>query len=301
MSGSGSRLKAVPPWTLAVAAMLSVQLSSALSVSLFPAVGTSGAAWLRLTAGALFFALLCRPNIRKVRRADLPLILGLGVTTGMMTILFLAALSRIPLGTAVAIEFLGPLTVAAIRSHRRRAMVWPALALAGVVLLTEPWLGSIDLLGIGFAALAAGCWGIYILLTQRLGDRFSGIQGLALTAPIAAVVAAIFGIPQAIGNLSWTVILASIGLAILMPVIPFTFELLALRKMTHTAFGTLMALEPAFGVLLGLILLHQRPTIVQAFGVALVVVAGTAAQRNGRRRPSTRTKERSAPQPELIP
>ncbi|MGO4385132.1 EamA family transporter [Specibacter sp. RAF43] len=283
MSLPGSGAATVPPWMLAVAAMVSVQLCSALSVSLFSLVGTSGAAWLRLTAGAVFFILICRPDVRAIRRADVPLILALGATTGMMTILFLAAISRIPLGTAVAIEFLGPLAVAAFRSHRLGAMAWPALALAGVVLLTEPWRGRVDLAGVGLAVLAAGCWAVYILLTQKLGDRFSGIQGLALTAPVAAVVSAFFGLPQAAGNLGWGVILASVGLALLMPVIPFTFELLALRRMTHTAFGTLMALEPAFGVLLGLALLHQAPSAVQVLGILLVVTAGAAAQPNGRR------------------
>lgn len=286
---------------LAVAAMLSVQLCSALSVSLFPLVGTSGAAWLRLTAGALFFLMLARPKLRRIRRADLPLILGLGATTGMMTTLFLAAISRIPLGTAVAIEFLGPLTVAAFRSRNNRALAWPTLALAGVVLLTDPWQGTVDVTGIGLAALAAACWGAYILLTQRLGDRFSGIEGLALTAPIAAVVAAIFGVPQAIGHLSWDVVLASIGLALLMPVVPFTFELLALRRMTHAAFGTLMALEPAFGVLLGLALLHQTPTVIQGLGMVLVVAAGAAAQRNGRRKGLARIKDDTAADPDFVP
>ena len=105
------------------------------------------------------------------------------VTTGLVTIAFLAAIERIPLGTAVAIEFLGPLTVAAVRCHNRRALGWPALALVGVVLLTEPWQGDIDAAGVGFAALAAIGWAAYILLTQRVGDRFTGLGGLTITVP----------------------------------------------------------------------------------------------------------------------
>ena len=112
-----------------------------------------------------------------------------------MTIAFLAAIERIPLGTAVAIEFLGPLTVAAVRSHNQRAMAWPALALLGVILLTEPWQGDINAAGIAFAALAAIGWATYILLTQKIGDRFTGLGGLTITVPIAAVTAAIAGIP----------------------------------------------------------------------------------------------------------
>lgn len=274
---------AVPPWGLAVAAMLSIQLGSALSVDLIAAVGPAGTAWLRLSLGALIFLVLIRPPLRSVRRADVPALLGLGITTGLVTIGFLAAIERIPLGTAVAIEFLGPLTVAAIRSHSARALTWPALALAGVVLLTEPWHGAIDLLGVAFAGLAAIGWGVYILLTQRIGDRFTGIGALSLTVPVAAVTAAVIGIPQAAGDLTPGVLAAAAGLALLLPVLPFALEMLALRRMTPTAFGTLMALEPALAVLLGLIVLHQQPSSVQIAGILLVVLAGAAAQRDGRR------------------
>ena len=273
----------VPPWGLAVAAMLSIQLGSALSVDLISTVGPAGTAWLRLSAGALIFLALARPPLRDVRRSDVPALLGLGVTTGVMTTGFLAAIERIPLGTAVAIEFLGPLTVAAVRTHSPRALVWPALALVGVVLLTEPWHGAINLAGVGFAALGSVGWGVYILLTQRIGDRFTGIGALSLTVPIAAATAAVIGIPQAAGHISPGVLAAAAGLALLLPVLPFALEMLALRRMTPTAFGTLMALEPAFGVLLGLLVLHQQPSATQIAGILLVVLAGAAAQRGGRR------------------
>lgn len=276
---------AVPPWTLAVAAMLSVQLGSALSVDLIAKVGAGGTAWLRLSMGAIVFVVLARPPLRSIRRADGPALLGLGVTTGVQTVVFLAAIDRIPLGTCVAIEFLGPMTVAAMRSRHVRALVWPALALLGVVLLTAPWRGDVNVTGVGFAALSAVCWGVYILLTQRVGDRFTGIDALSLTVPVAAVTSAVVGIPQASGHLTLGVVAASVGLAILLPVLPFALEMLALRQMTQAAFGTLMALEPAFGVLLGLLVLHQRLSWAQLMGILLVVTAGAAAQRGGRRRP----------------
>src|SRR4051812_37115152 len=276
-SGSAGRA-GVPPWGLAVAAMLSVQLGSALSIPLISTVGAAGTAWLRLGLGALVFLVLARPPLGTVRGADVPALLGLGVATGLVTTAFLAAIERIPLGTAVAVEFLGPLTVATLRSHSRRALTWPAMALLGVLLLTEPWQGSIDPAGVGFAALAAIGWAVYILLTQRLGDRFSGISGLSLTVPIAAVTAAVAGIPQARSHLTVGVLAAAAGLAVLLPVVPYALELLALRRMTASAFGTLMALEPAIGLLLGLLVLHQQPSIPQLAGILLVVLAGTAAQ-----------------------
>lgn len=273
----------VPPWGLAVTAILSVQLGSALSVGLIEHVGPAGTAWLRLSMGALILLAIARPPLRSIRRPDVLPLLGLGITTGVMTVGFLAAVEHIHLGTAVAIEFLGPLTVAAIRSHNRKALAWPALALVGVVLLTQPWRGDFNPTGVAWAALAAVAWGVYILLTQRIGDRFSGIGGLTLTIPIAAAAAAVVGIPQAASQLSLDVLAAAFGLAILLPVLPFALEMLALRRMTPTAFGTLMAIEPAVGVLLGLLILHQQPSAIQVVGILLVVFAGAAAQRGGRR------------------
>ncbi|WP_261624536.1 EamA family transporter [Nesterenkonia marinintestina] len=268
---------------MAVSAMMMIQLSAALSVGLIEKVGSGGTAWLRLTMGALLFMLLARPPLRWIRRRDLAPLLALGAASGLMTVAFLAAIERIPLGTAVAIEFLGPLTVAGLRSGSRRMLVWPVLALGGVAMLTEPWQGEVDPVGVGFAALAGLGWGLYILLTQQVGDRFSGISALSLTIPIAAVVAAVVGVPQAAGSIDLKVLLIAAGLALLAPVIPFGLEMLALRRMTHTAFGTLMALEPAFGLLLGLLVLHQVPSAVQVVGIVLVVLAGAGAQRRGLR------------------
>ena len=285
-SGTASGMTArVPAWTLAVTAMLSVQLGAALSVHLFPLVGAAGTAWLRLVAGGLLLLVLVRPRPRDFTREVIPAVLALGVTTAAMTVAFLAALERIPLGTTVAIEFLGPLTVAAARAHARRMLVWPALAMVGVVLLTRPWLGQVDALGVGFAALAAAGWGTYILLTQHVGDRVAGLNGLAVTIPIAAVAALPVGLPQAAGGLDAEVVLAAFGLAVLLPVLPLSLEMLALRRLTASTFGTLMALEPGFAVIIGALLLDQLPAPLQVLGVALVVVAGIGAERRGHRPP----------------
>lgn len=284
MTPRASYAASVPPWGLAVAAMLSFQLGSALSVDLVPVVGPAGTVWLRLSIGALIFLAVARPPLRAVRRDDVPALLGLGVTSGLIGMAFLASIERISLGVSVAVQFLGPLTIAAVRSHSRRAITWPMLALVGVVLLTEPWHGGINLAGLGFAGLTGLGWATYILLTQRIGDSFTGITGLSLTIPIAAATAAVVGVPQATGHITLGVVAAAGGLALLLPVLPCALELHALRKMTTTAFGTLTALEPAIGVLLGLLVLHQVPSCVQIVGVMLVVLAGAAAQRGGRRR-----------------
>jgi len=203
----------------------------------------------------------------------------LGAVTAVLTLAFIEAVARIPLGTAAAIEFLGPLGVAAVRSHRRSALAWPILALAGVIGLTEPWHGRLNLSGAGFALAAALAWACYILLTQRVGAQLDGLQGLAISLGTATVVAAPAAAWPALHGLTPGLALQGLGLAALVPLLPFSFELLALRRMSVAAFGTLMALEPAMAAVIGLLLLGQLPAGWQVAGVALVVIAGIGAQR----------------------
>ncbi len=280
---TSTALERVPAWMLASLAMLSVQLGAAISVALFDDIGVAGTAWLRITLGAIGFVLIARPRYWRWSWRELRAPVLLGVVSAVMTLSFLAAIDLLPLGTAVAIEFLGPLSVAAIHSHSRRALAWPALALVGVVLLTEPWQGTPSLPGIAFAALSGVFWGIYIVITQHVGDRFAGVDGLAISLPVAAVVTAAVGIPQAWGHLTWNVLLVALVAAVLLPLIPWTFELYALRRLTKAAFGTLMALEPAIALVIGMVVLHQVPAAPQLLGIACVVLAGIAAERSGRR------------------
>lgn len=275
----------LPAWSLAVVAMLSIQFGSALSVSLFPAVGPAGTAWLRLALGALILIALVRPSVRIITRKNLPGLLGLGVATGIMTAAFLTALDRIPLGTTVAIEFLGPLTVAALSGKNARAALWPAVALVGVVSLTRPWTGTVDVVGVGFALIAALGWALYIVFTQHVGDQFRGLQGLALSTPVAALTATVVGLPQAWGNITLEVLAFAVLLAVLTPVFPFALEMLALKRMNKRAFGTLMAVEPAIATAIGLVVLFQIPQLFDALGIALVVLAGIATQRDAVRPP----------------
>lgn len=268
-----------PAWSLAVVAMLSVQVGSALSTGLFAQVGTAGTAWLRLTAGALMFLAFRRPRLRGRPRSELGAALALGAATGAMSVCFLAAIDRIPLGTAVAIEYMGPFAVAVGGTRTIRGFAWPVLALAGVLALTEPWTGSVDPVGILWAGGAAAGWALYIVLSAKVGGRFEGIDGLSVTIPIAAVASAIVGVPQAAGHLTGPVMLAAVGVALLTPVLPYSLEMLALQRLTTTAFGTLMALEPAMGMGVGIIVLAQAPTALQVAGIGLVVVAGIAVTR----------------------
>lgn len=263
--------------------MLSVQFGAAVSISLFDEVGTAGTAWLRLTLGAVILVLLVRPRYRQWTLRELRPALVLGVVSGVMTLSFLAAINLLPLGTAVAIEFLGPLTVAALHSRSRQALAWPALAFVGVVLMTEPWQGSSSALGIAYAVVSGIAWGLYIVITQHVGDRFSGADGLAVALPVAALTTAVVGIPQAWGRLDAGVLLVALGAAILLPLIPWTLELFALRRLTKSAFGTLMSLEPAIALGIGAVVLHQAPKALQFLGMGCVVAAGVAAERIGHR------------------
>ena len=279
----------LPAPALAVAAMLFVQLGAALSAHLFDVLTPAGTVWARLTvAGAILLA-VTRPPIFRLPRRTLLTTIGLGVVTGMLTLMFIEAIARIPLGTAVAIEFLGPLTVAAIRSHRPSALIWPVLALIGVVGLTQPWVGNLDLLGVGFAGAASASWGGYILLTQKVGDQLPGLQGLAISLSTASLAVAPFGIAGAIHGLTVPVAVQAIGIAILAPLLPFVCEMQALRRMRVAAFGTLMAIEPGIAVMLGMVILGQKPDVVQAVGVIAVIVAGVGAQREPSQNSPTRS------------
>jgi inner membrane transporter RhtA len=275
----------LPAWSLAILSITSVQLGSALATGLFASVGPAGTAWLRFSAGALFFLALRRPRVLGRTRGELLAALALGAVTGAMTVCFLSAIARLPLGTTVAIEFLGPLVVAVLGTRSVARLAWPIIALAGVLLVTEPWVGSVDPVGILFAGGAAIGWGSYILLTARVGDRFEGLEGLSITIPIAAVVSALVGVPQAFGHVTPTIVLAAVGLAVLQPLLPFSLELLVLRRLSTATFGTLMALEPAVGMAIGAIVLAQVPTAFQAIGVAFGVLAGIGVTRGGRAEP----------------
>ncbi len=268
---------------MALASMLCVQLGLAASVGFFDTVGPFGAAWLRLAWAGLILLVIVRPRPRDLSGGALPAAIALGVATAGLTLFFMAAVARLPLGTASALEFLGPLAVAVAHGRDRRMLVWPALAAIGVVLLTEPWHGGIDTVGVLCALAAAGCWAAYILLTQRVGDRLSGLRGLAISLPVAAVVATIVAGPSTLPLLSWQIIVVGLGLAVLLPVVPFSLELLALRRLTTSAFGTLMSMEPAIAVVIGLVLLHQVPGPWAVLGVAFVVAAGLGAERAGAR------------------
>lgn len=270
---------------LSVGSMASAQLGLAVAVGLIDRIGAEGAAWLRLVWAGVLFGVVVRPRRAAFTRSTFGICVLLGIVTALISMLFMAALARIPMGTASALEFLGPLGVAVVSGRGRGRWAWPALAAAGVVALTQPWQGRIDVIGVGFALTAAACWAAYILLTQRVGDGVSGLQGLGVSMPVAALVATAAVGPFVVPRMTPDMILIGLGLALLVPIVPFTLELLALRRLNTAAFGTLMSLEPAFALLIGFVVLHQVPGPAGIVGVALVVGAGIGAARGGSRVP----------------
>jgi len=268
--------------SMAVASMFCVQLGIAASVGLMDRVGAFETAWLRLCWAGVIFAAIGRPSLRSFSRPVLGATVALGVTTCGLTLLFMGAVDRIPIGTASALEFLGPLGVAVVRSTGR-AKLWAGVAGVGVVLLTQPWAGSADPVGIALALGAACCWAAYILLTQTVGDAVTGVTGLSVSMPVAALTATIVTLPSAHLDLDAGVVIAGLGVAVLMPMVPFTLELFALRRLTAGAFGTLMALEPGFALIIGFLILHQRPDALAVLGIGFVIAAGIGAERSGAR------------------
>jgi inner membrane transporter RhtA len=272
---------------MATGSMLCVQIGLAVSVGLFDRIGSTGTAALRLLWAGLLLAVIARPRPSAFTRSGFAAAVALGTVTAGLTILFTEALARIPLGTAAALEFLGPLGVALLRG-RGRARGWALLAAVGVVLLTNPWQSGFDPAGVAFALAAAACWAGYILLTQRVGDQVTGLTGLGVSMPVAGRVATVVAGPSLLGSvetgaLDLSVLLAGLGIALLLPVVPFSLELLALRRLTTAAFGTLMCLEPAIALGVGVLFLSQTPSPAAAAGVAAVVLAGIGAERAGAR------------------
>jgi inner membrane transporter RhtA len=276
---------------MALGSMGCVQLGLVLSVHLFGEVGPLGAAWLRLAWAAVILLAAVRPRPWRFRRSVLLATVVLGVAAAGMTMLFMLAVARLSLGTASALEFLGPLGVAvASGGGGRRALLWPGCAAAGVLLLTHPWQGTLNLVGIASALGAAICWAAYIMLTQAVGDEVAGLQGLAVSIPVAALAATLASGPTVIADLTPHLLLAGFWLALLLPVIPSSLEMYVLRRMTTSAFGTLMCLEPAIALVAGLALLGQVPRVWSLAGVAFVIAAGLGAERSG-----ARTVSRAAP------
>ena len=267
------------PIAALLGAMVSIQIGATFAKGLFPLVGAQGTTTLRLVVGALILAAVLRPWRVRPSRAVWPWLLAYGVTLAAMNLMFYAALTTIPLGIAVALEFSGPLLVATFSSRRGVDFAWVALAVAGIVLLS-PFVHSrqaLDPTGVMLALAAGGCWALYIIIAQKAGPELGGLT-TAYGMAIAAVLSLPFGVAEAGPALVAPSILASaLVVGLFSSALPLWLEMLALTRMSARLYGTLTCLEPALGALAGFLFLHEILGGLQLAGIAAVVAAAFGA------------------------
>ncbi|MDQ1046513.1 DMT family transporter [Streptomyces sp. V4I2] len=279
-AGAPGRWGSLGPVGLVLAGGVSVQFGGALAVTLMPRAGALGVVTLRLLAAAVVLLLICRPRLRGHSRADWGTVVVFGVIMAAMNGLFYQAVDRIPLGPAVTLEVLGPLALSVLASRRALNLVWAGLALAGVFLLGGGGFSDLDPIGVAFALGAGAMWASYIVFSARTGRRFPQADGLALAMAVAALTFLPLGIAESGTKLlDPTTIALGSAVAVLSSVLPYTLELLALRRLPASTFAILMSLEPALAATAGFLILDQTLTTIESAAIALVIVASMGAVR----------------------
>ena len=269
----------IPAVWLVISGIISVQFGAAIAKDLFQLIPPTAMVWLRLITSAVILLIMARPRLRGQVRRDWLIVLGFGVSLMTMNWAIYQSFARIPLGIAVTIEFLGPLAVAVISSRRLMDLLWVLLAGAGVALLGVSK-ATLSPAGIAFALLAGLAWACYILLSAQTGRRWPGLTGLALASMVGAVALAPPAILEAGSRiLSPTVLVLGVAVGLLSSVIPYSFELMALRRIPARVFSILMSLEPAAAAVAAMIVLGEFLTLIQWLAMACVVVASIGATR----------------------
>jgi inner membrane transporter RhtA len=272
----------VPPQGYFVVSAVFHYLGPAFAVLLFAHVAPLGVAWLRIATAAVIFALWRRPwrYFLTLPRAEQGIIVALGLVLAAMNLCFYEAIARLPLGTVGAIEFLGPIGLAAVGLRTPRniaALIAPAI---GVYILTDVRIAGTPL-GFLFAFVNCALFVLYIVLGHRIasGGSAAGIDRLGAAMLIAAVFALPFGISDALPALTDPVLLgAAIGVGVSSSVIPYICDQLAMARLPRATFALLLSLLPATASLIGLLVLHQVPSAIEVAGIALVI-AGVALHR----------------------
>ncbi len=275
--GSGKIVDAIPPPGLVLLSIFAIQVGAALATQLFPLLGASGTVAIRIIFSALLLGLAARARIQTFGHIFINnpwVLLVFGLCVAAMNFFFYQAIDRIPLGAAVAFEFVGPLGVAAFASRKMSHFAWIALAALGIVLLSPLSGVNLDTLGIIYALLAGAGWATFIVLASRVGHRVPGNDGLAIAMIIAAISMIPFAIPVA-STLIFNplVLLAGFGVALLSTTIPFTLEFQALKQLSARTYGVLVSLEPGVAALIGTLLLGERIGLQGMVAIACVVIA----------------------------
>jgi len=291
------------PLLAVLGSVTSLGVGTSLAKQLFPVVGAQGTSALRVGFAALILVCVWRPWRWPLDRRQAWSLLRFGVALGGMNLMFYMALRSIPFGLAVAIEFSGPLAVAIYHSRRPVDFVWLALAVAGLALILPVGLGGgatlvLSPVGIACAVGAAICWALYILLGQRLDHVPSG-QAVSLGLACAALVVVPFGVAEAGARLLEPgVLLFGLMVAAISSALPYTLEMLALRRLPPATFGIALATEPAVAAFMGMLLLNEHLTPLQWLAIACIMGAamGSAMTRPGARSTSPDAAAASAGQ-----
>ena len=265
---------AVPPPGLLLVSIVSIQLGAAVAVHLFATLGPIGTVFLRISFSAVLLLVAARRQIGQDARRHVGMLLLFGCVIGAMNMCFYGAIARIPLGIAVAIEFIGPLGVAAFTSRRPKEFLWIGLAVAGLALLTPSIGTDLDPVGVGLALAAGAGWASFVLISPRVGSAVGG-GGLAL----AMLAASLFTLPfelaaGGLGRLDVGVLAGALAVAILSTALPLTLEFEALRRMSARAYGVTVTLEPVVAALVGASVLGQA--LPQNALLAIACVTGAA-------------------------
>jgi inner membrane transporter RhtA len=277
---SARKVSAVPAPLLFVLSGISMYAGAAIAVGLFAHATPAGVAWLRCLGAALVLLAWRRPPKIAWRGRRLLLACVFGVVTAGMNVLFYEAIARLPLGTAVALEFAGAVVVAAIGSRTRRDVLALALVAAGVVAIADVRLAG-SALGVLFALAAAAAWAAYIVLGKRVALGGDGIDSLAIgfasatvaLSPLAFGTGEVWGSPR--------MLLLGIGVGVLATVVPYALDQVVLRRLGQARFAVLLALLPVTAGVIGFLFLHQVPSLPEALGT-LAVMAGVALRSRDR-------------------
>ena len=264
-----------------IAAMASLCIGTSFAKTLFSAVGAQGTSAYRITVGALILVLWFRPWRWSLSKPDALKILRYGIVLGLMNLMFYMSIKTLPLGIAIAIEFTGPLLLSVFNSRKLVDFFWVFLAMAGLLLLipTGSQASALDPAGVAYALAASVFWVLYIIYGKAAGALPRG-QSVPIGMLIGALLVIPFGVAEAGAKLlDPSLLLAGLGIGILASALPYSLEMVALKKLPYKTFGVLLSMEPAMGALAAAVILNEQLTWMQSLAIACIVAAsaGTAA------------------------
>jgi inner membrane transporter RhtA len=267
-----------PVW-LVIISIVSVQVGAASAKSLFALTAPVSVAWLRMAVAAAIFWAIARPRLRGRTWSQWRVVIGYGIALATMNLAIYMSFSRIPIGLAVTIEFLGPLGVALAGSRRVRDLAWVGLAGIGVAMLGV-FPATLDWIGIGFALLAGAAWAGYILLGRPTGASWEGVTGVSVGSLVGALAFAVPALLAGGATLAQPrVLLLAAVVAVMSSVIPYGLEMVALRSIPSGVFGILMSLEPAVAGLAALLVLGEQLSWVELVAMGCVILASVGSTR----------------------